>query len=202
MSMEIFNMEQGTDEWFEVRKGVLTASNATAIGNIGAGLKTYVKSLVLDMVITEQEERYVGPDIERGNELEPIARLKYGYENDVEVEEVGFIRIDKTYGCSPDGLVGTDGGIEIKARNNAKHLAHLLGDKVDSATYWQIQMSLLVTGREWWDFISYNPNFKNSLHVERIYPDPKKFEKLNEGIKVGAEMVRSCIEELSKKGEL
>lgn len=202
MSLEIFNMEQGTEEWFEVRKGVLTASNATAIGNIGAGLKTYVKSLVLDMVIEEKEEGYVGPDIERGNELEPIARLKYSYENDVEVKEVGFIRVNGAYGCSPDGLVGDDGGIEIKARNNPKHLAHLLGDKVDSATHWQIQMSLLVTGRKWWDFISYNPNFKNSLHVERVYPDPKKFEKLMEGIKVGSEMVQSCIEELKKKGEL
>lgn len=202
MSVEIFNMEQGTEEWFEVRKGVLTASNATAIGNIGAGLKTYVKSLVLDMVVEEKEPHYTGPDIERGNELEPIARLKYEFDQGVKVDEVGFIRIANCYGCSPDGLVGEDGGIEIKARNNNKHLDHLLGAPIDSGTHWQIQMSLLVTSRTWWDFISYNPNFKNSLHIERIYKDEKKIEKLIAGIKVGSGMIQEEIKKLKKLKEI
>jgi len=69
MSLEIFNMEQGTEEWFEIRKGVLTASSATAIGNQGAGLKTYVKKLVLDLVVPPEENHFVSKHIERGNEL-------------------------------------------------------------------------------------------------------------------------------------
>ena len=78
------NMEQGTPEWFEIRKKVLTASNATAIGNAGAGLKTYCKSLIQDL-IHEPEPGYMSDDMVRGNELEPIARMKYAFEKGVEV---------------------------------------------------------------------------------------------------------------------
>jgi len=182
-----YNMEQGSPEWFEARKYVLTASNATAIGNAGAGLKTYVKKLLSKEI--SDEETYTSKDIERGNELEPIARLKYQFEYGVEVEEVGFISAGGVFGCSPDGLIGEDGGLEIKARNNEKHLELLLGNGIDSSTHWQIQMSLYVTGREWWDFVSYNPNFKNSLYRERVFRDEAKIEKLKKGIVAGKELL-------------
>ena len=121
--------------------------------------------------------------------LEDIAIYKYEFENNVVVNRVGFVALGKRWGCSPDGLIGADGGVEVKARNNAKHLALLLGGKPDTAVIWQIQMSLLITGRKYWDFISYNPNFKKSLFTLRVSPDEKAFAKLNAGMKAGAELL-------------
>lgn len=190
--MIIHNMEQGTDEWFEVRKGKLTASNGTAIATNGAGLKTYVKEVVLALFTTKKP--LTGADFDRGNELEPIARMKYEFEKNVEVLEVGFIEISNRAGYSPDGLVGEEGLIEIKARNDAKHLDLLLTNKIDSGTVWQMQMGMLATNRKWCDFISYNPNFKkNSMYVKRVYRDELAIQKLRKGIYEGSKMIEELL---------
>lgn len=186
--MVIHNMEQGTDEWFAIRKGKLTASHGTAIASNGAGLKTYVKEIVLGMFTEKEPLR--GKDIERGNELEPIARAKYSFEKNVEVIEYGFIEHSNRAGYSPDGFVGDDGLIEIKARNNAKHLDLHLTGKLDSGTVWQMQMGMLITNRKWCDFISYNPNFKkNSMFVKRVFRDEVAIQKLRKGIYEGTKMI-------------
>lgn len=190
--MKIHNMEQGTPEWHEVRKGKLTASHGTAIASNGAGLKTYVKNIILAM-FTEKKP-LTGGDIERGNELEPIARAKYEFEKNVEVIEYGFIEFSKRCGYSPDGLVEEEGLIEIKARNDAKHLDLLLTGKIDTGTVWQMQMGMLVTNRKWCDFISYNPNFKkNSLYIKRVHRDETAINKLRKGIYEGSKMIEELL---------
>jgi len=194
--MKIYkDLIQGSDEWHELRKLKLTASNATAIGNNGAGLKTYVTKLILRTFIDEAP--VTSKDIERGNELEPIARMKYEFEKGVPVYEVGFIEHCPNSGYSPDGLVDEDyqdegpGLMEIKARNDAKHYALLQDGKVESGVQWQMQMGMLVTGRKWCDFVSYNPNFKkNSLFVKRFYIDEVKQEKLKKGLENGINMLK------------
>lgn len=194
--MKIYkDLIQGTDEWHELRKLKLTASNATAIGNNGAGLKTYVTKLILRTFITEP--KIFSKDIERGNLLEPIARTKYEFEKGVPVYEVGFIEHCPNSGYSPDGLVDVDyltdgsGLMEIKARNDAKHFALLQGGKVESGVQWQMQMGMMVTGRKWCDFVSYNPNFKkNSLFVKRFYMDDTKQQKLKLGLANGIVMLK------------
>lgn len=199
--MKIHNFEQGTEEWFEVRKLKLTASDATAIGNKGAGLETLVKKKIRELII-KSDDNFTNKHIERGNELEPIARAAYEFEYNVEVVEVGFIEHNEYSGCSPDGLVGDDGGIEIKARNDEKHFDFILGAEIDYGTIWQIQMNLLITKRKWWDFISYNPNFKKSMVVIRVYPDEVKQKKLTEGIEYGAKRLKELLENNNVKSEL
>jgi len=196
----IYYMKQGTPEWFEIRKGRLTASHATAIGNNGKGLKTYVRDIVQNMI--HEPDYYSNKDIERGNELEPIARALYEFQNNVSVIEVGFVTYNDYAGCSPDGLIGSDGGLELKARNDRIHLGLLLGDNVDSSAIWQIQMCLLVTGRKWWDFGSYNPNFKQSLFIKRFTPDAVKHEKLKEGLSAGEKMIKNILNNPNIKDEL
>lgn len=192
-------IDQGTPEWFEIRKGKMTGSNATPIGNAGAGLKTYIEDILLNLII-EQDRGYVSADMERGNRLEPLARLKYELERKTKVVEMGFVEYNKFVGISPDGLVFTDdmskiiGGIEIKAKNDKNHLACLRTDKIDSGTLWQIQMNMLVTDAEWWDFISYNPNFKQSLYVQRVLPDQKKIDGLQKGFAMGETLLKAGIE--------
>lgn len=194
--MKIYkDIVQGTEEWHELRKLKLTASNATAIGNNGKGLETYITKLILRTFI--DEVHVTSKDIERGNELEPIARMKYEFEKGVEAYEVGFIERCSNSGYSPDGLVDLDylkegpGLIEIKARNDAKHFALLQGGNVDSGVKWQMQMGMLITGRKWCDFISYNPNFKkNSLFVKRFYADESMHKKLELGLENGIRMLK------------
>jgi len=188
----IHNVEQGTEEWHQLRKLRLTASHGQEISANGKGLETYVKNKILESFI--EVERYTGKDMERGNQLEPIARQKYEFEHNLTVQEVGFISAGKYIGYSPDGLVNDDGLIEIKARNDRIHLDLLMTEKIDTKTIWQMQMGMLITNRKWCDFISYNKNFrKHSMFQKRVYPDPKAFNKLRTGIASGTKMLKELL---------
>jgi len=199
--MKIHRMEQGSDEWKAVRKGKLTASNATAIGNNGAGLKTYIKKIILNLVA---EQPFKGSkDTERGHELEPIARLKYELETGETVDEVGFLEHCPFSGCSPDGLIlGKKKGLEIKCRNDEKHLDILMTGKIASSTIWQMNMCMLVTGFESWVFVAYNPNFKQSLFTKEYQRDEAKIEKLKKGLENGIELLKESLDNEAVKKEL
>ena len=190
--MKIINCEQGTPEWFEERKGIMTASHAQAIGNAGKGLDTYIHELMAEYYSSGEKEQFSNKHTERGNELEPLARQVYELENGVDVQTVGFIKEGEYTGCSPDGLVGEDGGTEIKCPDDVEYLKYLLGerDAIDSKYIWQVQMNLLLTKREWWDLIIYNPNFKRSMMIFKIVPDPEMFAKLENGFKVGEAKIK------------
>jgi putative phage-type endonuclease len=198
--MKIHNIEQGTPEWHEVRKLKMTASNATAIGNCGAGLKTYIKEIILNAIA--EKEHYSNSDIERGHELEPIARSMYEFEKGVEIKEVGFIEFNEYVGYSPDGLVNEDGLVEIKARNNSKHLDIILSNEAESSVIWQMNMGMYVSGRDWCDFISFNPNFKKSLFVKRYYRDSEKIEAIKKGLELGEKMIKEYLENPIIKSEI
>lgn len=184
--LKFYNFEQGTDEWFNIRKWKLTASHATAIGNIGKGLETYCKKVVMES-ISSNKDNWSNKDTQRGNELEPIARQIYELENDVTVNQVGFIELNEFVGCSPDGLIGEDGGLEIKSPDDKEYFEYLLGgeDAIKSDYIWQVQMNLLITERKWWDLAIYNPGFPKTMLVFRIYPDLEKFKLLEQGFEVG-----------------
>ena len=189
--MKIHKFEQNTPEWHEVRKGKMTASNATAIGNIGKGLETYTKEIVRKQLSSKVEDELKRLDFDRGHELEPIAREMYELEKGVVVDQIGFIEVDEFVGCSPDGLVGIDGGTEIKCPDDKVYFDYLLDGEnaIESGHIWQCQMNMLITGRKWWDLIIYNPNFEKSMFIFRILPDPKKFEALEKGLAVGREQI-------------
>ena len=187
-------IKQGTPEWVEIRKLKLTASNAQAIGNIGKGLETYCREIVANSYINHEVESYVNEHIERGIELEPLAREIYELEKGVKVEQVGFIEKDGA-GCSPDGLIGEEGGLEIKCLSNKKYI-DVLADGlkgVDTKYIWQVQMTLLITGRKWWDLMIYNPDIPRSNIIFRIEPDKEAFDKLEEGIKVGKARIKELL---------
>lgn len=169
----------------------MTASKAQAIGNYGKGLETYIVEMMAEYYSSGEKEHFSSKDTDRGNEYEPVARGVYELERDVEVRTVGFIERDEYSGASPDGLIGDDGGLEIKCIDDVKYFKHLLnGEKeIDSAHLWQVQMNLLVSGRKWWDLLIYNPNFEKSMCIYRILPDPEKFKELEIGLAKGKEMI-------------
>jgi len=196
--IKIYNLIQGSDEWFAARSGKLTASNATAIAANGAGLKTYCMG-VAQNVIGVIDESYMNADMQRGNDLEPIARMAYELEFGIKIDEVGGITNDKypNIWVSPDGLIGEYGGVEIKARNNKKHFSLIQGDEKE-IPFNQIWMSLLISERKWWDFVSFNPNFSKPLFVKRIYPNLAYEEKLKVGFIEGNKLVKNYVESYNK----
>ena len=157
--MKTHNIPQRSDEWFEIRKGKLTASNAQAIASNGKGLETLAYTLLAEKY-SNNRVSFSNADTERGVELEEQARNTYAILHS-EVKEVGFIEMDEYVGCSPDGLIGKDGGLEIKCVNDLNFFKLLINaDKAIDAKYtWQCQMSLFITKRKFWDLDFYNPNF-------------------------------------------
>lgn len=183
----INNIEQGTPEWFAIRKGKMTASHAQAIGNAGKGLDTYIYEIMAEFYSSGEKEQFSNEHTERGNELETLARQIYELEKMVDVEQVTFIELDEYIGCSPDGLIGEDGLIEIKCPNDTEYIKYLLNGwkQIDTKYEWQVQMQMLITGRKWCDLVIYNPNFKKSMCIFRREADSESFEMLEKGFEIG-----------------
>jgi putative phage-type endonuclease len=189
--MKIHNLPQQSKEWFEIRVGKMTSSHTQAIANQGKGLDTYITELMAEYYSSGEKEQFSNKHTDRGNELEPLAREMYELETGNKVEQVGFCEYNEFSGVSPDGFVNVDGLIEIKAIDDVGYFKYLLnGDKeIDSKYIWQVQMQLMVTNRQWCDFVAYNPNYKKSLFIHRIYPDLEKFKEIKKGLEIGKQKI-------------
>lgn len=172
-------LEQGTEEWLQVRCGILTASVIgqliTPTGKVASNdrSRALIHTLTAQRITGYVEEQYVSADMLRGVQDEPFARDAYR-ENYAPVQEVGFIteQFDGyTLGYSPDGLVGEDGLIEVKSRRQKKHLETIMSGKVPPENMAQIQAGLLVAGRAWCDYISYCAGMP--LWTKRVEPEKK-----------------------------
>ena len=155
---------QGTAEWYALRCGILTASEIDEIvtpSNLQVAnndkSRKHLYNLMAQRITQHVEQGYVSFDMMRGDTDEIEARQLYN-DNYAPVEQVGFVTNDRwgfTIGCSPDGLVGEDGGIECKSRLPKFQLETIIADTVPSEFMIQIQTCMLVTERKWWDFNSY-----------------------------------------------
>lgn len=202
--MIIHKMEQRSEEWHAIRKGKMTASEAQCIAANGKGLETYIYKVVVSSITGVDPDKFNGNrHTERGNELESEARLSYEIARDVTVEEVGFIEQDEYVGCSPDGLVGEDGGFESKCPDDIKYFKLLTGDeKIDEAYVWQCHMCLLITKRKWWDLVYYNPNFEKSMLIYRIEPEYSRQERLILGIEKGKKLIQGLNQKYERSRNL
>lgn len=177
------DVEQGSDEWFELRRGILTASEMKLILTPTLKLasnekeRMHLYELLAQRISKHVEPHYVGDDMLRGKEDEIEARIQYS-ENYAPVTEVGFITNDRwgfTLGFSPDGLVGDDGMIEGKSRRQ-KFQVQTIVENVTTETIpddyiMQVQTGLLVSERKWCDFISYSGGLP--MATIRVFPDFK-----------------------------
>lgn len=187
-------MAQQSDEWFEVKKGKFSASDATAIQANGKGLDTLVYKKAAELLGAEDQDQYTNPDMERGNETEDIARTAYEIQTGNKVEQVGFIEDDSgMYGCSPDGLVGEDGGVEFKCHRGYKYIELAITKEIDKAYRDQIQMNMMVTGRKWWDYVGYNEDIDKPIII-RLDADPEVHAKLKAGLASGIAKLNSVME--------
>lgn len=173
-------VEQGTDIWKQLRLGHVTASN---ISDVMAKIKTgesearrkYKVKLVAERLTGNTQDTYSNAAMEWGVEQEQYAAMAYEVKNNVLLDKTGFWPHEsiKWLGVSPDRLVGNDGLVEIKCPMTTTHIDYILEDKVPARYYKQIQCQLWVTGREWCDFVSYDPRLplENQLFIKRAYPD-------------------------------
>lgn len=198
--MQIFNLPQRSEEWNQIRRGVLTASDAATIAANGIGLETLCLRKALEICTDIQTESYINEDIERGVEQEEEARALYSIKTGYKIQQVGFIKSQELVGCSPDGLIDEEGLVEFKCRNELNHFKRLLGYAIDREHYAQCQMQLLITGRKWNDYVCYNRNFPldKQLVIERVYPDKKEMDKIQKGLERGHELI---VKHLKKFGE-
>lgn len=177
---------QGSDEWHDQRRGLVTASVVGQLVTpktlkIAANDKSrsIVAQLVAERITGYTDPTYVGDDMLRGVEDELRARDLYAEVYERPVREVGFLlRKETTWqlGYSPDGLVGDDGLIEVKSRRSKLHLSTILDDEVPAEFMAQCQAGLLVSGRAWLDFISYSGGMP--MWHKRVLPDPAWQEAL------------------------
>ena len=181
--MKVIDVKQGTHEWHEARRGTPTASCFRKIvtakqWGYAAGAKTYVQELIAEAYSPSygMHDEHASRAMLAGIEREPEARRFYTFVNSCEVQEVGFCKTDDDrFGCSPDGLIGDDGAIEIKSPTHKTQVKWLLEGGVPPEHLAQCHGVLLVTGRPWIDFLSYCPPLPNLL--VRVEPD-EKTEKL------------------------
>ena len=172
-------MQQRSDEWFAARLGKVTASRipdvmARTKSGYGAGRKNYMAELLVERLTGQREESYINAAMQHGIDTEDEARMAYEFSREL-VEEVGFVEHPTIAmsGASPDGLVGEDGEVEIKCPNTATHLETLLSKAVDRRYVLQMQWQMACTGRQWCDFVSYDPRLpeRQAIVVIRVARD-------------------------------
>lgn len=168
-------MEQRTDEWFAARLGKVTASR---VGDVMAKTKTgystsranYMAQLVVERMTGKVAESYSNAAMQWGTDTEPLARAAYESQAQVLVDEIGFVDHPTITmsGASPDGLVGQDGLIEIKCPNTSTHIDTLLAGTIKSDYQLQMLWQMACTGRQWCDFVSYDPRMPDDLQLRVI----------------------------------
>jgi hypothetical protein len=204
---EFPDVEQRSDEWFNLRRGIVTAS---AVGQLltptlkvadNDTSRALVTNLAIERINGWSEETPMTADMWRGVEHEPIARDRYNDEHEP-ATEFGFMRRDEdgwSLGLSPDGVVGDDGLIEIKCPRAKAHFRTILTDRVPSLYMPQCQGALLVSGREWLDYVSFHAGMP--LKVIRVLPDPDWFAAIELACRRFEESVDNLISEYTDAAE-
>jgi hypothetical protein len=176
VTIQTFNCEQNSPEWHEARRGIVTASQFATVlakskdGGVSLTRKTYMLKVAGEIITGEPAENYSNEYMERGHAMEDEARDLYAFQTGATLQRVGFVRNGRA-GCSPDSLIGEDGGLEIKTKAPHLLIELILKNEFPPEHKAQVQGTLWITGRQWWDLWVYYrnmPPFK--IRVQRDEP--------------------------------
>ena len=181
--------EQGSEEWLKARLGIPTATGfeniVTATGKKSSGQIKYMAELIEESILGLQDNTFRSNFMERGNQLEPLARSAYEFITGNDVIQVGGVYLDehKEAMVSPDGLIPElKKGLELKCPKMSTHIRYLLEGGVPAEYIVQVQANLWVTGYDTWDFVSYCPEYqKQTIYLYTAKRDEvlmKAFDKL------------------------
>lgn len=182
-------MEQGTTEWHEARLGRVTASRISDVmmKPTTAGFQNYRSQLVCERLTGRPTETFTSAAMQHGTETEPQARAMYTLTTGLSVDEVGFVPhpLIGMAGASPDGLVGERGLVEIKCPQPTEHIRVLTGGAIKPGYVLQMLWQMECTGREWCDFVSFNPDLPDDLqlHIQRIEYDSEKAAEITGAVR-------------------
>ena len=197
---------QGTEAWHQLRLGIVTASTVGALitpakiapanNETARGL---IAALAAERITGWADEIPMSSDMWRGVMDEPIARAHYA-EHHAPVVETGFVVLERDgirLGYSPDGLVGDTGLIEIKSRKAKTHLQTILTGTVPTANMAQLQAGLLVSGREWIDYVSWCGGMP--MHVIRVHPDPRWFDAITAAVSLAEQSIAGHLDDYATR---
>ena len=205
--MIIHTMPQRSEEWFAVRCGKFTASDFGVLMPSSKQSMADFNKTQMAIIYRVAAERmtgipvadgYVSKAMQHGIDTEDEARISYMLETGKEVKQVGFVEYDEWIGCSPDGLVGDDAGLEIKCPNSDTHLRYFSDHgELTADYYWQCMGGMLCTDRLWWDLYSYDPRFKNEAQksvLVSIRRDNDEIRNMRERLDHAIEKVKAICE--------
>lgn len=194
---------QGSDEWKQLKCGIISGSHMNDVMSEkkGTGYENYVYQLVCERLNNcPTETTFSSPYMDRGVEEEYLARSCYSFVTGNEVEQVAFIKHPtmEFFGISPDGLIGADGGLEIKRKIPAIHAKYIRKNVVPTEYVKQMVAGMACTGRAWWDFCSYCPEFPENmqLFVVRLHRDEVAIKAMEEAVVAFNKVVESAIADL------
>jgi hypothetical protein len=203
--MIIHEMAQRSPEWYDVRRGKFTASDFDTLmpaKSKGADSWTETQMRIVYRIAAERmtglarPSLFVNDAMQWGIDTEAEARAVYELEIGKEIKEVGFIEASDWIGCSPDGLIGDDCGLEIKCPNSETHLRYSCEGGLAEDYFWQVQGALWISGRKEWDIVSFDPRFDDSwqLHIAHVARHEESISKLAQRIDMAILKARAIIE--------
>jgi putative phage-type endonuclease len=200
-------MDQRSEEWFVARLGKVTASRVADViaktkTGYSASRENYMAQLVVERLTNTQAESYTNAAMQWGTDQEPFARAAYEVQQNVLVDETGLVDHPtiEMAGASPDGLVGDDGLVEIKCPNTATHIDTLLTQTVPAKYITQMQFQMACTGRQWCDFVSFDPRMpqKAQIFIKRVPRDDAFIKEIEFEIKKFLAEVSAKVDQLNK----
>ena len=201
--MKIINdIEQRSLAWYQARLGKFTGSDFYIVMGKKGTTRT---NLILEKACERlnnyiEEDNFTSKYMQKGIDLEPKARFLYEIKTNNKVEEIAFCELDDFTGCSPDGLVGDDGIIEIKSVKNTTYLSRYITKKIPTEYMVQIQFNLYVLNRKWCDFINYNESFKEKpILIQRVERDEEMIEKIKIKLEEAKQEVQDIIEKFKNE---
>lgn len=206
----MYNFEQGSPEWLAHRCGRLTASRvADVLAKVKTGESASRRNLRTELVVErltgKKTEGFTSAAMEWGVETEPLARAAYEVATGNLVDQVAFVDHPSIewFGCSPDGLVGDDGLIEIKCPNSATHLEYIEDDCPPKKYVIQMMAQMACTGRKWCDFVSFDPRLPDGLQlfIVRVNADDKYIQMMEDEVKQFLDEVATKVVSLKTRME-
>jgi len=199
--MRVIDHKQGTPEWLASRLGCPSGSGfdklISAAGKPSTQAEGYINQLIAEIMTGETTSVHVTEAMQRGTSLEPMAREFYELASGNDVNEVGFCKHDTLQcGVSPDGLIGQDGGLEIKCPAPHTHIAYLRAGVLPTKYKQQVMGCMWITDRQWWDFVSYHESMP--ALIVRVERDDDYIKLLADEVSKAVETIQSEVNRLRK----
>ena len=200
-------IEQGSIEWKLLKVGKVSASRmadllAKTKSGPSASRAKYMAQLLCERMTGQPTEFFTTAAMQRGTEIEPIARAAYEAENLTSVEQIAWVEHPTIpfSGCSPDGLVGEHGLVEIKCKEIHNHLDSILNDKIDPDHQAQMMWQMCVTGRQWCDYVCFDDRAPEGLQlfVKRLHRDEEKIKQMEDEVRTFLKDLENMIQKLNE----